>query len=184
MAVVNMKAQIFVLIGRMLGANQRWAEGDVSVVQRHADGSLQDSYVEHFWHSRQRLWRVERSDGPLFAEEVGVQSRTRINGRVESGPSAGVGRFAAAQLLQPSSALIWGRPGEDWRIGGGLSEESEGLLRLELRHVDDSVATGYAIVDERTGVIHKLNLGRTELTLDRLEELDSRGSGEGWLLQL
>lgn len=50
--------------------------------------------------------------------------------------------------------------------------------------MDDSVATGYAIVDERTGVIHKLNLGRTELTLDRLEELDSRGSGEGWLLQL
>jgi hypothetical protein len=99
---------IFRLIGDMLGANMRWAQGSVRV------GGAVDSYIERFWQSNGRTWRVERSDGLVFTDRAGEGSTTTTpDGRVERGPSTGLRFTATVQLLRPSTALIWGRPGED-----------------------------------------------------------------------
>jgi hypothetical protein len=173
--------QIFTLIGRMLGAKQRWAEGTVRV-HTGAGTDLDDNYVERFWHSRGR-WRVERSDGLSFIEHVGVASTTRVADRVERGPSSGIGRFACGRLLEPVNALIWGRPGEDWLPTGQLDALGEGRWKIWLERVDGAYPphSGYAIVDEDAGFMHELRLGNDSYLLETFNEQDTAGRGEEWL---
>lgn len=145
--------RVFVLIGRMLGASLPWAQGTVTVT--HDD----DQHTERFWQLRGRIWRVERSDGLTFIEREGIASRVLFaDGRSESGPSAGVGRFAAGQLLRPASAPVWGRPGEDWRLAGTLEQAGEGRWRLPLVHVEGGYPHGHLVVDEVSGILHELAL--------------------------
>ncbi|WP_395690680.1 hypothetical protein [Nocardioides sp.] len=177
-----MSAQIFVVIGHMLGAGRfSWAEGVVRV--HHGSGTdLEDTYTERFW-CRNHRWRVDRSDGISESVHVGVESRVRVNGTFERGPGNGVGHLAAGKLLQPTNALIWGRPGEDWRPTGELDPVGDNKWRLWLERIDGGYPehTGYADVEEISGIIHELHTGFTTLTLESLATEDTARRGETWL---
>lgn len=72
------------------------------------------------------------------------------------------------RLLRPELLLVWGRSGEDWRLGDvdGWSPGLPGGVVLSLDHVEDE-RRGEAHVDPHTGRVHLLNLPgflRWELT--------------------
>lgn len=168
---------VFALLGTMLGASLPWAQGTVSVER---DG---DTYLERFYQVRGRTWRIER-DGLVFTDRPGYGSRVRYpDGREEHGPSGPIRQHAAVQLLRPVNALIWGRPGEDWRLTGNSDLVAPGRWRVTLEHVEDSSIPGHLVVDERTGVLHELALGAGHsLTLLELEAVNVEDLTEEALL--
>lgn len=129
---------------------------------------------------------IERSDGLVFTEQVGVGSATLAGGRIERGPSAGFDRFAAGRLLAPRLALIWGRPGEVWRFSGHLDDLGDGRWQLGLRRTDGSDLVGRVVVEEQTGIVHELELDQDRFTLRWLDLYPDVFAHRGvdWLLQI
>lgn len=160
---------IFRLIGDMLGASLPWAQGVVRVER------ASDQYSERFWQSRGEKWRIERSDGLIFTDHLAHESTTMLpGGPVERGPSTGLAFTASVQLLKPSKALIWGRPGEDWRLTSTVSAtDRPGLWRVALQHTEDTSRVGFILVEEGLGILHELNRdGDGSFVLDAFEPVN------------
>lgn len=160
--------RVFELIGMMLGAKLNWAQGRVRV-QRRGEPQI---VTEDFWQRRDKLWRIERSDG-LVSTESDAGSQTRMNGgRIETGPKTGRSAYYSRQLLAPVGAYIWGRSGEDWRLTGELSDADEGS-RIELEHVTDPSLKGHIVVDQSSGILWNLTMNDVSASLISLDRVNS-----------
>lgn len=161
-------SRVLELVGTMLGAEHVYSAGLLEVT---VPGERRR---ERFWQLRGRQWRVERDDGLTFISDQGVGSVTMVDGTVtERGPALRPGVLLADQLLRPRYALVWGRPGEDWRLTDQLTEVAERRVRVELHPVDGQAARGHLVVDPVTGILHELALGSSRTVLLALEEIGS-----------
>lgn len=162
------------LIGPMLGADHLLVEG----VALHTTDSDQ---VEHRFWSRHEEFRVERSDNltHVHGRDAGGSpaSVTIAQGRVlERGPRASPSALGVARLLLPRFALIWGRPGEEWRLSEELGAgRTPAFVRVELLPTEPrrDEATAHIEVEIATGRLWVLDLPGNRWTLERVE--DSHG---------
>lgn len=87
-------------------------------------------------------------------------SRVAVRGsRVETGPPLRDWLGWTDRLLRPELLAVWGRPGEDWRLGDveARSRDVPGCVLLSLEHVEDN-RRGEAHVDPHTGRVLLLEL--------------------------
>lgn len=138
------------VIGPMLGVSHNFVAGTLLTERR---GSQERTA---FWVHRNR-WRIEVENGPTHIITAD-NSVTIVPGHVERGPRMSLLGMDVPAMLMPRYALIWGRPGEDWRLTDEISDSSHGLVEITLESIE-SPLRGYAVVDPLHGVIHELALG-------------------------
>ena len=146
------------LIGPMLGAAHVYLEG--TAVRR--TGGICPGSVERteyrFWATRHDL-RVEDSDGLVQVRGRDATGRpahqVSFRGEVlETGPHLGQGNHEIEQLWLPRLALIWGRPGEDWRLTEHVEAQSPDRVRIRLAPTEAGGADqegAYVEVDPDSG---------------------------------
>ena len=155
------------VVGLLLGAQPRHIEARVEYA---VDGVVIDA--ASIVADMGRKWHVEFDDGRIVdVNETG--SVVRVPGRrVMRGPVMDAQTIFGAPLLMPRHALIWGRPGEDWRLGESAVVR-DGRVQVDLTPTDDRPYTGYLLADAQTGHVVELALGPEVWRL----ELISRESG-------
>ena len=100
---------------------------------------------------------------------------TRVQGRdqpTEAGPLYKEWLGWTDRLLHPQHLCIWGRRGEDWRLGDvdGWSSEVEGAVALTLERIEGG-HMGVAHVLPASGTVMLLHLpGHVTWQIDRLDD--------------
>ena len=167
------------LIGPMLGAAHAYIEGE-AVHCRTEDDSSEQRTEYRFWADQTDL-RVERSDGVVLVrgrDRSGdpleqVTYRRKI---LERGPHLGPGRHEVERLLMPRSALIWGRPGEDWRLTEQVHELARDRVRIRLASTQGEDGAAFIEVDPDSGRLWTITVPgeRWEITSLRDHPADGR----------
>lgn len=129
----------------------------------HARGAGTESgvdSVEEYWRWG-HLSRL-RKDGHAVASGPAGSTVTVPRRPVETSPASLPWLGWTDRLLRPEQLLVWGRPGEDWRLGEveGWSDARPGAVLLSLERVDDG-RWGAAHVDPGTGRVLLLALPGT-----------------------
>lgn len=139
------------LVSAMLGAEVH------RVHARGAGVEAGTSSSEEYWQHG-ALARLVTTGRTVTTGPAG--SRVAVRGRrVETGPPLR-GRLGwTDRLLRPELLGVWGRPGEDWRLGDVVdwSPDVPGCVLLSLEHVEDN-RRGEAHVDPHTGRVLLLEL--------------------------
>ena len=149
------------LVGLMLGAQPHYAVARIAVER---SGRRAADY--HVTVLRGTDWTIRRG---RLTHRVSPNGTTveRDGVVIDSGPPMRFEGEAGVFLLMPRYALIFGRPGEDWRLTEDVTEHVDGV-RVTLRHVEHDDCHGSALVDPTTGMLRELVLDDTTWRLTEL----------------
>lgn len=146
----------------------------------HARGSGREARLDH----NEELWRwggcARLATNGRVTSSGPTGSRIEVAGRPTQESSVPIAGWLGwtDRLLMPVNLYIWGRPGEDWRLGdvAGRSTEVEGGVVLRLDHTIDA-RRGIAHVLPSSGWVVMLDLpGHIRWSIDAVDENPDVGS--------
>jgi hypothetical protein len=140
----------------MLGAQPMDLAG---VVERFEHGELANRASIQLKTGDQ--WRMQMDDGPLI-ESNAEGSMIKVGHESRVGPPINPQNIFGASLVMPRYALIWGRPGEDWRLSDIEPSRASDPIHLRLAPTSGENREGFALVDRKEGFLRRLTIGTQE----------------------